>query len=142
MMTVKEYAEKEDVSLRTVYRWIEEGKVKAEKKFNKWLIIEDDNKESPNNDKNLTSDRLEKENEYLRKELSRLHDTIEKIHQTLEDERQRHDTIVLSLSNQLSEERKKLEDKTNQLSEKQKKLEDIRGRKLWTRVKTALGFAS
>lgn len=100
-MTVQEYADKHGISPRTVYRWIEEGEVKAKKVGNMWQVI------SPERDSvcqlEQTIERQENEIEYLRAELSQAN-------QTLADIQQRHDIIVMSFTQQLKQQNLLLED--------------------------------
>lgn len=169
-MTVTEYAALHKVSDRTVYRWIENGKISAEKRQGVWFILdENENNSSADNGDNLDKkdnnidkdgdisdngdnpvidllqhkiqsyeiqiEQLKSENGYLRQELTQASETIAETQKRSDDAQkrydeaqQRHDTIVMSISNQLAEERKKLE--------------DMRSRKLWRRIKTAFSFAS
>lgn len=142
-MTVQEYAEKNNVSERTVYRWIKDGKVNAEKFHNSWILHEEG--DLPDNSVNCPErivnrqdngqieflhkqiELLQSENEYLRKHLDQAQDTIDA--QSLEREKaqERSDTITMQL--------------TSQLENRNRMLEDLRERSLWVRVRTALGFA-
>jgi predicted RNase H-like nuclease (RuvC/YqgF family) len=69
--------------------------------------------------------------EYLRGELSsarqRTDQIIQQMQQDTESDKQRSDTIILQL--------------TRQFEEQTKLLEDMRHRSMWSRVKTAFGFA-
>ena len=114
-MTVQEYADQQGVSSRTVYRWIEEGQVDAKKVGNMWQVVSQDG--NLVGQLKLTIKRQDKEIEYLRSQLNKA-----------AEERTRHDTIVLSLS--------------NQLEHHQLMIEDMRNRSVWRRVKIALRFAS
>jgi len=138
-MTVQEYAHQHNVSDRTVYRWIEEGKLKAEKHQGTWIIIVDDTgnhtehfgnhgNESNQTDQLLRQqiEQLQSENEYLRQELSQARTMLTEDRQRAEEDRQRSDTIIMQL--------------TKQLEKQTFLLEDLRHRSLWRRVKTALGF--
>ena len=162
-MTVKEFMEKYDVTRRTVYRWIEDGEVQAQKIGGKWYVedMKKDDNSGAKNYENIGNDKtVEKE---LRQQIKSLTGEIEylrqentELRQNVSEMQKRHDTIVLSLSKQLSEEKKKLEsrtnelyeeqkkleDKTNQLSEKQKLIEELRNQTIWRRLKIALGFSS
>lgn len=133
MKSVREYAIEQNVSERTVYDWIQKGKIKAEKVDGKLHIISENSQQNfGDNSQSQVIEMLKSENEYLRQELS-------KANETIADMQNRHDTIVLSLSNQLSEEKKRLEDKTSQLTEKKKLIEEMRNRTFWRRIKMALG---
>lgn len=118
-MTVREYMEQHGVARRTVYRWINEGKIKAVKKDNdRWDIIETNC--SNNYDiVQLLQDQIEQ----LRNENKYLHDKLDQA----QDDRQRSDTIIMQL--------------TKQLEHKQLMLEDMQNRSWWRRVKMAFGFA-
>ncbi len=122
-MTVQEFAQKHGVSQRTVYRWIESGKVHGIKIDDTWKI--DDNVDMTN-DMNIVSvlrqqiEQLQSENEYLRNKLDQSQDEAH-------EDRLRTDTIIMQL--------------TKQLEQQTLLIEDMRHRSLWTRVKTALGFA-
>lgn len=142
-ITVSEYAKLNNVHERTVYRWIQQGKVKADKVDGNWLIeLDDDIRIDSSHDKDMTIVRLQAENNrlkeevnYLRKQLDdvreereRSYIIIQQMQQDAESAKQRSDTIILQL--------------TRQFEEQTKLLEDMRKRSLWTRVKTALGFAA
>lgn len=142
-MTVQEYAEKHGLSVKTVYRRIEGGKINAKKVDGIWIIDEPDMISTEIRHKLDTREtyisqleqqiaQMQAQIEYLQTELSHSNKTLAEERQRhdeqLAEERARHDTIVMSLSNQVAFERKKLE--------------DMRNRKLWTRVKTAFSFAS
>lgn len=130
-MTVQDLVKKAGVSKRTVYRWINSGKIKAEKVDNKWEIDEDIDIDSlcdsVNDNDNQIEHLLREQIKQLKEENKYLREKLDQIQTQSAEAEERHDTIVMSLSNQLAEERKKLE--------------DMRDRKLWTRVKAALGFA-
>jgi excisionase family DNA binding protein len=120
-MTVNEFIKKYEVSRRTVYRWIEDGKLPATKMGDRWDISNDIDIDNVISDTNqlMTELRqqiaqLKTENEYLRQELSQ--------------ERQRHDeaqkqsnTIIMQL--------------TKQLEQQTLMLEDMRHRSIWRRLK-------
>ena len=150
MMTVQEYAEKQGVSVRTVYRWIEQDKLKTDRVLDKLVIVSDGN--DTNSDSNIKSEdcpkedihenelllhqqiesyeaqmeQLRSENEYLKNKLDQAQETID--NQSLEREKaqERSDTIVLQL--------------TRQLEKQTLMLEDLRNRTFWTRIKTAFSF--
>lgn len=142
-MTVQEYAEKHNVSERTVYRWIKDGKINAEKFHNTW-IVNDEEGDCPDNSVNCPErnvnqqdngqieflnkqiEQLKSENEYLRKKLDSSLETIDNQSVEREKSQERSDTIIMQL--------------TRQLENQNRMLEDMRTRSLWKRVKTALGF--
>ena len=120
-MTVRGFAQKYNLSERTVYRMIERGEIDGRKVGGKWTI-------SPLGEMSDRSGEVDKllikaydEIEYLRAELT-------KANEAITDMAQRHDTIVMQL--------------TKQLEHHQLMIEDMRNRSIWTRLKTALGFAS
>jgi excisionase family DNA binding protein len=141
-ITVSEYAKLNNVHERTVYRWIQQGKVKSDKVDGNWLIeLDDDIKIDISHDKEMTIVRLQAENSrlkeevnYLRKQLDDVKEErersdiiIQQMQQDAEAAKQRSDTIILQL--------------TRQFEEQTKLIEDMRHRSLWARVKTAFGFA-
>lgn len=116
-----------EVHERTVYRWIRQEKVKAEKVDGCWQIELDDkgfdNNPDTYQDKDMTTAKLKAENDRLLEEVNYLRKQLDDV----KEERERSDTIVMQLSRQI---------------EKQTlMLEDLRNRSVWTKVKTALGFA-
>jgi len=133
--TVQDYARLYNVSARTVYRWIDEGKVRAQKHLGKLVIIDDNETDFDDIVTNASKyhdnpqeliQKLYDEIEYLRQELTQANQTITEAQQRYDDAQQRHDTIVMQLSKQL---------------EKQTfLLEDMRNRSVWQRFKSALGF--
>jgi excisionase family DNA binding protein len=140
-ITVSEYAKLNNVHERTVYRWIQQGKVKSDKVDGNWLIeLDDDIKIDISHDKEMTIVRLQAENSrlkeevnYLRKQLDDVKEErersdiiIQQMQQDAEAAKQRSDTIILQL--------------TRQFEEQTKLLEDMRHRSMWSRVKTAFGF--
>jgi hypothetical protein len=129
-LTVQEYVRKSGISQATVYRHIKTGKLSTEKVDGiPYIIINDEN-----NDKNETQidnelvGQLRTENDYLRKQLEDAMRTIQRMQEDSESDKQRSDTIILSL--------------TRQFEEQTKMLEDMRHRSMWSRVKTAFGFAA
>lgn len=129
-LTVQEYMRTSGISQATVYRHIKAGKLTTDKVDDTLYIIINDE----NNDKNETQietelvEQLRTENEYLRQQLEEAMKTIKQMQEDSESARQRSDTIILQL--------------TRQFEEQTKLLEDMRHRSLWSRVKTALGFAT
>ena len=74
---------------------------------------------------------LTEENEWLKKR-------VEALEEELNESRQRSDTIILQLTRQFEEQTKLIEDM------RQSRFEESRsaGRSLWSKVKTAFGFAT
>jgi excisionase family DNA binding protein len=145
-ITVSEYAKLNNVHERTVYRWIQQGKVKSDKVDGNWLIeLDDDIKIDISHDKEMTILRLQVENSrlkeevnYLRKQIDGVREErerydiiIQQMQQDAEAARQRSDTIILHLTRQFEEQTKLLED-----------MRQSRASGLWSRVKTAFGFAA
>lgn len=150
MITVQEYAEKQGVSVRTVYRWVEQGKVKTDRVLDKLVIVSDvtdtnsdsriKTKDYTNNDELLPPldkrrviesyeaqiEQLRNENEYLKNKLDKAQETINA--QSVERERaqERSDTIILQL--------------TRQFERQTLMLEDMQNQSVWKRIKTAFGF--
>jgi hypothetical protein len=134
LMTVQDFVKKYKISRRTVYRWIESGKIHATKIDDKWDIADDvdidihyDIDDGDNNSDNNTYEykdqlieQLRSENEYLRSKLDQA-----------QEDRLRSDTIILQLTRQFEEQTKLLED-----------MRQSRASGLWARVKTAFGFAA
>jgi len=138
MIPVSTYARKNNITPRTVYRWIKEGRIKAEKHFDRWMVVTDETSngmkkadgdisqgmtsDDPivtyDTDKDILIAKLQEEVDYLRQELTQANQRYNEAHQ-------RHDMIVAQLTQQ------------NQLL-----LEDMRHRSLWQRFKASLGFAS
>lgn len=124
-MTVQDFVRKYGVSRRTVYRWIESGKIRATKVDDKWDIDDDididmtDDAEDADTEELLRQqiEQLRSENQYLRNKLDQA-----------QEDRLRTDTIIMQL--------------TRQLEQQTLLIEDMRHRSVWTRVKTALGFAA
>ena len=134
--TVKEYAQENNVTTRTVYRWIDEGKIQAEKVDGKLVIIGDIST-TPNitEEKEKLMEQLRNENEYLRKELSQTNKSLADANQRY-DEAQERQTNAQQQSNMI------IMQLTKQLENQNRMLEDMRNRSLWRRVKAAFSFAS
>lgn len=129
-LTVQEYMRKSGISQATVYRHIKAGKLNTEKvNGTLYIIIKDENNDNNENQiDNELVEQLRTENEYLRQQLEEAMKTIKQMQEDSESAKQRSDTIILQL--------------TRQFEEQTKMLEDMRPSSLWSRVKTALGFAS
>jgi predicted site-specific integrase-resolvase len=130
--TVQEYATKMQVDISTIYRWARQGKVLTEKILGVLHIVVDDtemqkeNTQMPNDDDIIAE--LRERIRYLEKENETKNEIIKQLQADAESAKQRSDTIILQL--------------TRQFEEQTKLIEDMRPRSLWSRVKTALGFAS
>ena len=108
-MTVQDFVQKHKISRRTVYRWIESGKIHATKIDDKWDIADDVDidihYDVDNGDNNYDNDtyeykdqlieQLRSENEYLRSKLDQA-----------QEDRLRSDTIILSLTQKFEEQTK------------------------------------
>jgi len=140
-MTVQDFVQKHKISRRTVYRWIESGKIGATKVDDKWEIDDDvdidihyDVDLGDNNSDNNTYEykdqlieQLRSENEYLRSKLDQA-----------QEDRLRSDTIILQLTRQFEEQTRLIEDMRHPREAGESKA----GRSMWSRVKTAFGFAT
>jgi len=156
-MTVSEYAQKHGLSEETVRRYIRDGKVLAVKNGRSYDIHENTTTHNGNTttyntntteilqqalkEKDEKMEQLQTQIDYLKQLLSEKDGLIGQLHTQLEhskmtldevleesrESRKRSDTIILQL--------------TGQFSEQTKMLEDMRQRSVWSRVKTAFGFA-
>ena len=136
-MTVQEYADKCGVSTRTVYRWIEEGQVKATKIGNMWQVV------SPDQDLvcqlKHTVERQEKEVEYLREELSKAKDELLHVIASEDESRQRTDQIIQQMQSDAESSKERSDTIILQLTrqldtiteQNQLLLEDKRPRQRW-----------
>jgi len=127
---VSEYAFKEGIHERTVYRRIANNEV-ASKKINGVLHVKVDEEQKKEPDEDFDKSALLSENSHLKEEVEYLRDQLEKALETIDrmqEDRQRSDTIIMQL--------------TKQLEQQTLLLEDMRDHSLWKRVKTALGFVS
>jgi excisionase family DNA binding protein len=119
-MTVQDFVQQYGVSRRTVYRWIESGKIRATKIDDKWDIDDDIDidvtygAEYADTNKLLQQqiEQLQGENQYLRNKLDQA-----------QEDRLRADTIIMQL--------------TKQFEQQTLLLEDMRNRSLWRRLKMA-----
>ena len=129
-LTIQEYMRKSQISQATVYRHIKSGKLNTEKVDGTlYLIINDESNDNNENQfDNELVEQLRTENEYLRQQLEEAMRTIQRMQDDSESDKQRSDTIILQL--------------TRQFFEQTKLLEDMRHRSMWSRVRTALGFAA
>ena len=129
-LTVPEFAMQKGLNQSTVYRWIQQGKIDTEKIDGVLHVIVDvDEIESQkaNNQESLIA-QMQEEIEYLREENKQLREELSFSRQREDEARQRSDTIILQL--------------TLKFDEQTKLLEDMRHRSMWSRVKTAFGFAA
>ena len=129
-LTVPEYAMQKGLNQSTVYRWIQQGKIDTEKIDGVLhVVVALDEIESQNASiKEPLIAQMQEEIEYLREENKQLREELSFSRQREDEARQRSDTIILQL--------------TRQFEEQTKLLEDMRQRSLWSRVKTAFGFAA
>ena len=112
-MSVSEAAEHLGISERQVRNYIKDGKLKAEKTNGKWCI---DGSLEVTEGKPTEADHSD-EIEWLRRQ-------VEELQAELSETRQRSDTIILQL--------------TQQLDKQTLMLEDMRNRSLWCRIKMAV----
>jgi len=123
--TAQEYAEKMQVNISTVYRWIKQGNLATEKNNGVLHILTDSEKIPENMQNNIVIElrkqvvRLEKENDDLRA-------LVQKMQSDLESTKERSDTIVLQLTQQ-----------------QQLLIEDLRQRQgVWQRMKAKLRWGT
>jgi len=124
-ITVKEASELLGISRRQVLNRIHEGKLKARKDNNMWLVhsslAETDAEvpmEVPSTSKKFQDEvdhlrgQLEQKDKQLEekdKQIERLHEELTETHRNSADASQRHDTIVLQLTRQLEQSQRMLE---------------------------------
>lgn len=140
-LKVFEYARLTSDNEKSVYRKIHRGELQAEKINGIWHVVceelpSDQVGEKSDNrllieEKDARIQQLENEKEYLRQQLEQTTKTIQRIQEDSEADRQRSDTIILHLTRQFEEQTKLLED-----------MSQSRASGLWSRVKTAFGFAA
>jgi len=123
-ITVSEYAQQEGVTERTAYRWVKNNDIDS-KRIKGVLHVKID-KEGTDKDEFILT--LKSENSHLREQIEYLQQRLEQAQDQVQEDRQRADTIIMQL--------------TKQLEQQTLLLEDMRGRSIWKRFKTALGFAS
>jgi transposase-like protein len=122
-LSVPEYARQMGVNASTIYRWIRQEKIDTEKISGVLHVIlnsEEIDLQNANSQEVIIA-QMRSEIEYLREENRQLRDE-------LSESRQRSDTIILQL--------------TRQFEEQTRLIEDMRHRSMWSRVKTAFGFAA
>lgn len=95
-----------DISERTLYRWIDEGKVESRKDGNRRLVKVEKTGLDKSSDIRQAYNRLLSENEWLR-------GRVEDLEAELSDVRKRSDTIILKLTGELDKKTKALEDLRN-----------------------------
>ena len=120
-ITVSEAAEALEITPRAVRQRIAEDKLKAKKKGRSWYIKPSDDlasvvAEDDTEVKGKLISQLQSENQHLREELKEKNRQLEQ-----------QNMIIMKM--------------TQQMESQTLMLEDLRNRSLWTRVKTALGFA-
>jgi chromosome segregation ATPase len=113
---------------------LERGEISGQKVGGKWTVIDNTDEVDKLFDTNeqLVRQLQEKQDEieYLRAELSQAN-------QTISDMQQRHDMIVMSFTKQLEQQTLLIEDMRGKFVSVPPALK----RSLWSRVKTAFGFA-
>lgn len=119
-VSVQEYAEFKGVTDRTVYRWIKSGDVDV-KEIDGKLHVKVDEQDNITIDRNVIIEKLTSENEHLRADVEYLQTQLSQTLASIEEHRQRSDTIVLQLTQQV-------EQLTNQ---NQLLLEDFRPNRRW-----------
>ena len=142
-LTVSEYASKFKVNESTVRYRIKTGKLQSEMIDGKLHVVCEDEEITSDLQENYIKqmEQLSKQIDYLQEELSQALQReresrasadaiIQQIQQDSEAAKQRSDTIILQLTRQFEEQTKLLED-----------MRQSRASGLWSRFKTALGFA-
>ena len=127
---VSEYSQSVGVHKKTVYRWIKNGDINAKEIDGVWHI-DIDYELNESSDTNATIDTLMQQNSYLQQTIDDLKNQLAQAHEIIKEmqqDRQRSDTIIMQLS--------------KQLEQQTLLLEDMRHRSMWSRVKTAFGFAA
>jgi hypothetical protein len=143
-LTVPDYATKVQLDQSTVYRQIKAGKLKSELIDGTLHVVVEPPKDAKDNDALLA--RLQDEVAFLRKELEVKNEQLSSLQVELVSARQSHDAIIQQIQ-QDAESAKQRSDTiilhlTRQFEEQTKLLEDMRHRSLWSKVKTAFGFAA
>jgi len=141
-LTVPEACQALSMSERTLRRHLKDEKYQSKlEDGRRFVLIEvpdidvSDDTQQILAEKDARISELQDEVEYLRQKLDETEQArqrtlkiIQQIQQDSESDKQRSDTIILQL--------------TRQFFEQTKLLEDMRQRSLWSRVRTALGFAA
>ena len=116
-ITIKEYAQQQGVTERTVYRWVTNNDIEV-KKVKGVLHVKIDGESDDKDELILT---LKSENCHLREQIEYLQHRLEQAQETIDDMQKRSDMIIMQL--------------TRQLENQTLMLEDMRNRSLWCRVK-------
>lgn len=164
-MTVKEYAQKNDISEETVRRYIRDGSLKAVKQGRSYQILENNTTydfDTTKHDTHTTEDNTTKDNKVLQQYVSEQEEQIRELEAKInnyESVLKEKDSLISHLEHDVEHlqssltesqmERREAKERsdtiiihlTKQLEEKTMMLEDLRSRSIWRRVKTALGFA-
>jgi excisionase family DNA binding protein len=117
-MTVQQFVQRYGISRRTVYRWIDSGKIRATKVNEQWDIDDDIDIDMASDAEDADTgqllrhqiEQLQSENHYLRGKLDQV-----------QEDRLRTDTIIMQL--------------TKQLERQTLALEDLSQRSLWRRLR-------
>jgi excisionase family DNA binding protein len=118
-ITIKEYAQQQGVTERTVYRWVTNNDIEV-KKVKGVLHVKIDG-ESDDKDELIFT--LKSESCHLREQIEYLQRRLEQAQETIDTMQQRSDTIIMQL--------------TKQLEQQTLLLEDLRQRSIWQRLKKA-----
>jgi len=136
-MKVYDYATRLGISMSSAYRHIKAGKLETETIDGVLHVVVNEEQlghiEKDNGIIDELRERIEhqqEEIEYLRQKLDESEQARQQMQQDSTDAQQRSDTIILQLTRQLSEQTNLLED-----------MRQSRFEGLWSRVKTAFGFA-
>ena len=116
-ITIKEYAQQQGVTERTVYRWVTNNDIEV-KKVKGVLHVKIDGESDDKDELILT---LKSENCHLLQQIEYLQHRLEQAQETIDTMQQRSDTIIMQL--------------TRQLEQQTLILEDMRQRSIWRRLK-------
>ena len=113
--TIQQYAAYKNVSVNTIRNWIKQKKVNATKKDNQWFITctDTDTNTSTNTDTNTSTNTSTNDNKNYIELLQEKDKQIEFLKSQLEESnqaRQRADTILMQLSQQIDRQQLQIED--------------------------------
>lgn len=123
-ITIKEYAQQQGVTERTVYRWVKNNDIEV-KKVKGVLHVKIDGESDDKDELILT---LKSENCHLLQQIEYLQHRLEQAQETIDTMQQRSDTIIMQL--------------TRQLEQQTLMLEDLRHRSIWKRIKAVFATES
>jgi excisionase family DNA binding protein len=109
-VTIKEYAQQQGVTERTVYRWVTNNEIEV-KKIKGILHVKVDEESSDEVELILT---LKSENSHLLKQVEYLQTQLAHAQETIDTMQQRSDTIIMKLTMQFEQQTQLLEDMRHQ----------------------------